>query len=353
VVVVARKPTLRDVSVASGLSTYTVSRALSDGAGVSPAARAAVLKAARDVGYVPNAAAQQLRKNTRSSVAVITASTSNHYYLELMRGIERTLRHSGRTAVVADIAAEGHYSDEFEDATVQHLIQSRTAGVIATLTLGSRNLDLLQDWDIPVVFVDAAPPETARMVPSITTDNAAASLAVGGHLAGHRYRDWLFLAYPARWSTRVPREAGLREAAARHGADLTVLESENDVDSAVAALTRHLDTTGSAPRALVAGNNPLLQGALRVLRGRGLRVPDDVAVIAFDEFPWAPLLDPPLTVLDEHSEQIGVLAAQTLTRVIDAQVEADRAGRPAKPAYLPGDRREVAFDLVVRRSCGC
>lgn len=348
-----RKPTLRDVSVASGLSTYTVSRALSSADGVSPGAREAVLKAAREVGYVPNAAAQQLRKNTRSSVAVITASTSNHYYLELMRGIEATLRRSGRTAVVADIAAEGHYSDEFEDATVQHLIQSRTAGVIATLTLQQRNVDLLHDWDIPVVFVDAAPPEEARSVPSITTDNAAASQAVGDHLAGHGYRDWLLLAYPRRWSTRVPREAGLRAAAQRHGAQLTVVESENDVVSAAAALAAHLDGSGTVPRALVAGNNPLLQAALRVLRTRGLRVPEDVAVIAFDEFPWAPLLDPPLTVLDEHSESIGVLAAETLTRVIDAQVDAERAGESVVPAYLAEDRREVAFDLVVRRSCGC
>jgi len=58
-------------------------------------------------------------------------------------------------------------------------------------------------------------------------------------------------------------------------------------------------------------------------------------------------------VLDEHSESIGVLAAETLTRVIDAQVDAERAGRSVAPAYLPEDRREVAFDLVVRRSCGC
>jgi len=348
---VPRKPTLRDVSVASGLSTYTVSRALSAADGVSPSARDAVLKAAREVGYVPNAAAQQLRKNTRSSVAVITASTSNHYYLDLMRGIEATLRRSGRTAVVADIAAEGHYSDEFEDATVQHLIQARTAGVIATLTLQQRNVDLLHDWDIPVVFVDAAPPEEARSVPSITTDNAAASQAVGDHLAGHGYQDWLLLAYPPRWSTRVPREAGLRAAAERHGARLTVVESENDVDSAAAALAAQLER--SVPRALVAGNNPLLQAAYRVLRARGLDVPEDVAVVAFDEFPWAPLLDPPLTVLDEHSESIGVLAAETLTRVIDAQLDAERAGRSLAPVYHAGDRREVAFDLVVRHSCGC
>jgi LacI family transcriptional regulator len=349
---VTRKPTLRDVSAASGLSTYTVSRALAGAEGVSPASRDAVIAAARSVGYVPNAAASQLRKNTRSTVAVITASTSNHYYLELMRGIERTLRRSGRTSVVTDIAAEGHYSEDLEDATVRNLIQARTAGIISTLTLRQRNLDLLHDWDIPVVFVDAAAPADGPVVPSITTDNLAASGAVGDHLAGHGYVDWLLLAYPARWSTRVPREAGLRAAADRHHARLTVLESENDVESGVRTLRAHL-ADHPWPRALVAGNNPLLQAALLVLREEELRVPDDVAVIAFDEFPWAPLLDPPLTVLDEHSELIGEIAAQTLTRVIDDQVDAERDGRAETPSYRSSDRREVAFDLVVRRSCGC
>lgn len=349
----ARKPTLKDVSLASGLSTFTVSRALSEADGVSPAARAAVLQAARTVGYVPNAAAQQLRKNTRTTITVITASTSNHYYVDLMKGIEATLRSSGRSAVVTDIAAQGHYSESSEDATVQQLIQSRTGGVIATLTLQQRNVDLLQDWDIPVVFVDAAPPEEARLVPSITTDNYAAGRAVGDHLASHGYRDWTFLAYPTRWSTRLPREAGLRSAAEACGAHLSVVETENDADSATAALQAHLADARTQPRALVAGNNPLLQSSMTVLRSRGRRIPEDVALIAFDEFPWAPFLDPPLTVLDEHSETIGVKAAQTLTRIIDAQVDADRAGRPVAPTYRAQDRQEVAFDLVLRRSCGC
>jgi LacI family transcriptional regulator len=215
---VARKPTLRDVSRATGLSIYTVSRALSNGDGVSAASREVVLKAARELGYVPNRAAQELRKNTRSSVAVVTASTSNYYYIDLMKGIQRTLRLSDRTAIVADIAAEGVYTPQLEDATVRDLIQSRTAGVIATLTLAPHNMKLLEDWDIPVVFVDSIPPEAASRVPSITTDNFAASLKVGAHLGEHHgYADWLFMAYPARWSTRAERERGIRAAASKYG----------------------------------------------------------------------------------------------------------------------------------------
>ncbi|MFD0662726.1 LacI family DNA-binding transcriptional regulator [Thermocatellispora tengchongensis] len=281
------------MSRAAGLSVYTVSRALSNGDGVSAASRELVLKVARELGYVPNRAAQELRKNTRSSVAVVTASTSNYYYIDLMKGIQRTLRLSDRTAIVADIAAEGVYTPELEDATIQDLIQSRTAGVIATLTLAPHNMKLLEDWDIPVVFVDSIPHESATRVPSITTDNFSASMKVGAHLGEHGYRDWLFLAYPARWSTRAERERGIRAAALKYGAGIEVIESENDVESAYATLTAYLDTPGRAlPRAVIAGNNPMLHGALRVLHARGVRIPDDVAVVAFDEFAWAALLDP-------------------------------------------------------------
>jgi LacI family transcriptional regulator len=350
----SKKPTLRDLSEVTGLSSYTVSRALSNGSDVSAASRELVLKAARELGYVPNRAAQELRKNTRSSIAVITASTSNYYYLDLMKGIQRVLRGSGRNAVVADIAAEGVYTAEVEDATVQDLIQSRTAGVITTLTLSSQNTKLLESWDIPVVFVDSAPPEDATRVPSILTDNFGASMMAGAHLAEHGYTDWLFLAYPSRWSTRGERERGLREAASKHGAVLEVLESENDFESAFATLSAYLDAPGRPlPRAIIAGNNPMAHGALTVLQQRGIKVPDPVALIAFDEFAWAPLLDPPLTVVDEDSEAIGVAAAQTLTRILDEQLDAERRGMPPVPGYRPEDRREVSADLIVRRSCGC
>jgi LacI family transcriptional regulator len=349
-----KKPTLRDLSEVTGLSSYTVSRALSNGADVSDASRKLVLKAARELGYVPNRAAQELRKKTRSTIAVITASSSNYYYLDLMKGIQRVLRGSNRNAVVADIAAEGVYTAEVEDATVQDLIQSRTAGIITTLTLSTENIKLLESWDIPVVFVDSAPPEDATRVPSILTDNYAASMKAGAHLAQHGHTDWLFLAYPGRWSTRAERERGLQEAALKHGARLRVLETENDAESAHRTLSAYLDAPAQTlPRAIIAGNNPLLHGVLTVLQERGIAVPDQVALIAFDEFAWAPLLDPPLTVVDEDSESIGVLAAQTLTRILDSQIDAERRGMPPVPDYRPEDRREVSADLIVRRSCGC
>ncbi len=343
---------MRDISRATGLSMFTVSRALSGADGVSEESREQVQKVARELAYIPNRAAQELRRASRDSVAVITASTSNSYYLDLMAGIQQALRPSNWTVVIGDVAVDGAYDPHLEDRMVQRLIESRMAGVISTLTLSAENTTLLANWDIPVVFVDSSPPESAPDFPSVTTDNYNASLMVGAHIASLGHKEWLFLVYPAKWSTRFDRERGIRDAAALHGAAVTILESENDSASAYRTLAAHLEGLGHLPDILIVGNNPLLLGALKLLRDRGIVVPDQMALVAYDEFAWSTLIDPPLTVLNERSEEIGRRAAETLARIIDGQSEAEKRGETKAPRYLPDYQQQVPAELVIRRSCG-
>lgn len=347
-----RKSTMRDVSRATGLSMFTVSRALAGADGVSEESRDQVLKAARELGYIPNRAAQELRRASRDTVAVITASTSNSYYLEMMAGIQQALRPSNWTVVVGDVAIDGVYDPGLEDRMVKRLIESRAAGVISTLTLKPENTRLLSAWDIPVVFVDSAPPADAPDFPSVTTDNYSASLLVGAHLASRRFTDWLLLIYPPKWSTRFDRERGLVDSAKDHGATLTVVESENDAESGYRTLADHLDRAGRLPDVLIAGNNPLLLGVMKLAKDRRIAIPDHVALVGYDEFAWSELVDPPLTLLNERSEEIGSKAALTLMEIIEAQAEAERNGGPKAPVYLPRYQQQVAANLVVRRSCG-
>jgi LacI family transcriptional regulator len=348
-----RKMTMRDISQATGLSMFTVSRALNGGEGVAEDTRAQIMKIAREVGYIPNRAAQALRRGTRDTIAVITASSTNSYYLEMLAGIQQALRPSHWTVVVGDVAVDGAYDSDLEDRLVQRLIEARAAGVISTLTLKGENLSLLASWNIPVVFVDSSPPTNARDFPSVTTDNYAASRMVGDHLAQHAYLKWLFLLYPTRWSTRLPREHGLRDAAQRHGATLTVLESDNDPAGAHRALAHHLEKNSQLPDVLIAGNNPILLGAMKLIKERQIRIPQDMALVGYDEFPWSELVDPPLTLLNEHSEQIGRNAAFIMTEIITARDTPERVGGQRAPIYLPRHQRQVTPDLVIRRSCGC
>lgn len=336
-----RKATMRDVSEATGFSMFTVSRALNGGDGVADDSRELILKVARELGYVPNRAAQALRRSSRDSVAVITAHASNSYYLNLMSGIQQMLQPSQWTVVLGDIAVNGTYDRAQEDRMINRLIESRMAGFISTVTLQPESLSLLAKWDIPVVFVDS-PPRGEHNFPSVTTDNYQASLLVGNHLAQHGYKSWLLLIYPDRWTTRFERERGIREAAERCGATLEVVETENDAQSAADTLSRYLDRQTSLPDALIAGNNPILLGSLKQLQRRQIAIPDDMALIAYDEFDWAPLLNPPLTVLNENSEEIGRQSAEMLIQLINPEGKGEI-----------NTQRKVPAELVIRQSCGC
>lgn len=187
----------------------------------------------------------------------------------------------------------------------------------------------------------------------MTTNNHEASLVVGQHLAEHGYKDWLFLVYPSKWSSRFGRESGLREAARLHGANLVVLETANDAVSARQTLAGYLDGGAGLPRVVIAGNNPLLLGAMGLLRERGIRIPGDMAVVAYDEFAWSALTDPPITVLNEQSEEIGRRAAMMLREIIEGQEAAERKGKSPSPVYLPEHRQQVPAKLTLRGSCGC
>lgn len=340
-----RKATMRNVSEATGFSMFTVSRALNGGDGVSEESRELILKVARELGYVPNRAAQALRRSSRDSVAVITAHASNSYYLNLMSGIQQILQPSQWTVVLGDIAVNGTYDRAQEARMINRLIESRMAGIISTVTLQPESLELLAKWEIPVVFVDS-PPQGKHDFPSVTTDNYNASLLVGNHLAQHGYKDWLLLIYPDRWTTRFERERGISDAAHRCGAKLQVLETDNDAVSASDKLGQYFDQREKLPDVLIAGNNPILLGSLKQLQQRGITIPTDIALVSYDEFDWAPLLNPPLTVLNENSEEIGRQAANMLIRLIKKEENAE--GLTAVDT-----QRRVPAELVIRQSCGC
>ena len=345
------KPTMADVSRRSGLSVWTVSQVLNGKPGVSKKSQQAVHDAALDLGYVVNSAARDLKRNRRSGISVITASTENSYYVDLVQGIHAELLGSTHTAMVSDIASEGHYTPSTEDQTIQTVLGMRPAGLITTLPLSAKNLDLLRRWEVYVVFVDSPPPPEADGAASVTTDNVQASSDLGDHLGTHGYRDWVCVMYPSRWPTRAPRLEGLRAAALRHGATLTILDAENDPGSAAAALSEYL-ASGAQPDAVIAGNNPLLQGVMGALSAHSLLAARDVGLVSFDEFAWAPLTTPSMTVIDEDASLIGRRAAALLLELIERRKTAEK---PAvfTDTYLPEDRIVMPAKLTIRESCGC
>ncbi|RQP12228.1 MAG: LacI family transcriptional regulator [Microbacteriaceae bacterium] len=313
----ARRITLKDVSARAGVSTYTVSQALAGKAGVSDETREMVIRTADEMGYVTNVLAANLKGQTSSTVGVMTASGRNQYYSMLVQGIDGVLQQYGLHAVTNDAMRGGVYNAELERESVSALLQQRVALIVATYSLGESSLRAIREWDIPLVFVDSLPPAAAEPCPFVGCDNRLAGELVAEHLAGLGHRNAVFLGFPADWNTRLPREAGFRDAASRLGMSVTTVESENTAEGAYAAMRGHLAEVGSGSfDAIYASNTPLLHGVLRALRDEGLSVPESVSVVGFDEFEWAELLSPSVTVVDQHIEQIGREAGRLIAEIV-------------------------------------
>ena len=309
----SQRPTLRDVGRVVGVSTYTVSQALSGKPGVSDRTRERIVAVAQELGYVPNALAAQLKNRVTRTIGIMTASGRNQYYSMLVQAIDAGLQPAGYHAVTNDAMRHGSYEANLEADSVDALLQQRVAAIITTYSLNEDSVQKIGSWGIPIMFVDSPPPEHAAAAPFIGADNGAGSRKVAEYFSSLGISDTALVAYPASWGTRIPRETGFTEAATKLGISTEIVEAENSADSAFEAVATYLQgRQGHPPQAIYATNTVLLQGTLRALRMHRLSVPDDVSVVGFDEFEWAELLTPAMTVVDQHISQIGELAATTV-----------------------------------------
>ena len=335
------RPTLKQVSERAGVSIFTASRALTDGDGVSQGTRERVRDIARELGYIPNQMARNFRAAASNFVGFLTANSENQFYVGLIAAFQRCIQGQGYNCFVTDAVVDGRYSTEREDLFVSAMLEQRAAGVVLTHVPTEANLDRLMAFGLPLVFVDCVPTVELSGVSTVTTDGRSAAAEVGDLFATQGRRNWLLVAHAADWNTRQAREEGFREAAERAGARLTVIEGKNDVDAAETAVETWVRSDGRAD-AVLCTNEILLNGTRRALAKAGWRVPDDVALVSFDDFPWAEQLVPPATVVAQPTREMGARAAEMMLELLCMR---DNARTAARQEVLP-------TRLVRRGSCG-
>ena len=338
-----QRPTLHDVSAAAKVSIFTVSRALSGGSGVAEATRAHVRSIAAELGYVANQHARNLKNPQSTVVAVMTANIANHYYSVLVSSLESAIESDGYDCVTMDVMLDGDYSRVREDRFVASLMAQRVAAVVVTYTLSDANMAALSSWGLPLIFVDCTVPAGFDQYFSVTSDSFQGSHDMGMHLADHGYKRWAFVGHTGTWSTRQPRQAGFETAAATAGCSVDVIEGLNSSATARQAVSTFLTEMPRSrwPQVFYASNTVLLHGIFEALRQLKITVPDDVAVVAFDDFEWAEMLDPPVTVVDQDIIAIGKAAGGFLLRRLTGEGGETGESLVLKPS------------LRIRQSCGC
>lgn len=296
---------MQDLARAAGTSPSTASRALSGNGYVAADVRARVLAAAERLGYVPDGNARSLRSRTSRAVGVLISDLRNPFYATLAAGIEERLRSAGYHVIVVN--NDGAAEAEVEGART--FLAVRVSAAIVT-PVSDRAVRLLMNDGVPVVQAD-------RMVDGLTcdgvlVDNTRAAEEITAHLVGLGHTRIALLIDETAWTTGAGRLAGYRSALRAAGLPMdpqlqvaTSFHVEAAHAAAGALLDRRPDVT-----ALFAANNLLAEGAFRALRQRGLRVPDDVSLVAFDDVPWMSMVSPGITTVDQHTDDLGRTCAQ-------------------------------------------
>jgi LacI family transcriptional regulator len=329
--------TIRDVSIIAGVSLSTVSHVVNNTRVVSSETRARVLEAIRQTGYTPNSLARSLKIAETSTIGIAVGDLLNPYFNDVIFSLETRARQAGFTILLSD-----HGDDPGREIEALRVLASRRVDgiVLAPAASGNRSaLDYLDRCGIPFVQIDRIADPACDYV---VAQNEAATRELVRHLADIGHARIAMLAGIRGLSTSIERTLGYCAAIGDAGREpdpaliVSGLSRAEPAFEATLALMRH----PSPPTAIVAGNNLMALGAMRALRQLRLRVPDDVALVAFDDFAWADLFSPRLTTLAQPCRQIGEEAMELLLERIRAP------NRPARGLRLPAT-------LQHRDSCGC
>ncbi|MDA3626302.1 LacI family DNA-binding transcriptional regulator [Saccharopolyspora sp. WRP15-2] len=300
--------TISDVATRAGVSTATVSRALNGKSSVDPALAARVLTAAAELGYRPNGPARNLRKQETAVLALIIADVENPFFTAIARGVEDVAHAAGYSVVLCNSDDEPEKEREYIDVA----LQERVAGVLLSPTGHGESAELLGRHTTPVVAVDRPLPNSPS--DTVLVDSRLAAAEAVQHLADQGYRRIACLTGPSGVLTADDRLAGYRDGLRTAGlpeSDELVRRSEFKAAGAKQA-AHSLLTQPDRPDAVLVGNNMMAVGVLETCAELGMRPGRDIGVVAFDDAPWATLLDPPLTVVAQPAYDVGAVAAQLL-----------------------------------------
>jgi LacI family transcriptional regulator len=328
-----KRATVGDVAAHAGVSTATVSRVLNGGA-VAEVTATKVREAITQLEYSPNALTKSVFAGRSTTIGVVIRDLSSPFYLDLIRGVDEVAAANDSLVMFANTSRR---SDR-EVAHVRTMDEQRVRGLIVTTgeTTDGRTRRMAEGGT-PCVIVARTVPDPPPGLHSISLNNAGAGRLMAVHLAGCG-RSSVGVVTAGRRPSQIERTAGLRRALAELGLPLpedavTVAETEQEVGDAVGALLARADGRGDPLDAIVCTTGRLTVAVHSALATRGLGIPDDIAFLTVDDFPWATALG--ITAVAQPSYQMGRRAAELVV---------ERPGEPARLVFEPA--------LIARSSCG-
>ncbi|WCK56450.1 LacI family DNA-binding transcriptional regulator [Aneurinibacillus sp. Ricciae_BoGa-3] len=316
---------MEDVARLANVSTATVSRVLSNNKNVSNKTRKKVLDIINQVEYKPNRLAANLRKNTSETVAVILPDIANPFFAEIVKGFRDEALKSGYYILLCDTGNNTRQEEEFVKLVKERLVDGI---ILATARMAKDEIYKLSQ-EIPVVL--ACEYIDDYEIPTVSIDNISAAREATEYLIEQGHTEIGLITGPLDVILSRDRVKGYRQALLLHDLpfrDFFIQEGDFSVKSGYEIMMKYL-AHEHKPTAIFASSDEMAVGALKACKSKGLRIPDDICIIGFDDIPLCTLVEPELTTVAQPKYEIGSQAMKMLLNIIE------RKGLVQKQMVLP------------------
>jgi LacI family transcriptional regulator len=330
--------TIRDVAREAGVSVATVSRYINKNAPVSTEVAERLQIVLNRMRYVPHAAARNLASRKTRVIGLLLNNLHNDFFVPLLNGVEAVVRKKGYNLIIATYHASSR--DHMQPPIGPH----NTDGLLVFSDgLVDEDLITLHASGFPMVLVHRTPPPQLP-IPSVTVENIDITRQLIDHLINvHGKRRILFLRGPMDQEDSARRETGYRSALQANGIPVDenlILNGDFERSIAYTVMNEFLNQTQQfAFDAVFTGDDDAAIGVLKALHEHGIRIPEDVSVIGFDDLGFASFLNPPLTTVRAPTEKVGQIATERLFGLLEEH---------------PSDEVTILpTEIIFRHSCGC
>ena len=335
------KLTISQIAKMAGVSKSTVSRALNNTGYVAERTKQRIMEIVKKYGFVPDSKAVSLSKRRAFTVALVLPSASGTFYGELIKGVEEIMSKNGYFTLLS-VLDSGSHVEEARERYISVMKQRRVDGaIIFDPAIDTDSVREILDGKVPVVFLLKDLYELG--IDSLLVDNFSGAYAMTEHLIKvHGFKKLAFVKGSSVSEESEERFRGVVKALKNNGIDpenLLVFESDFTVEGGKEIfkdVKKHLEDI----EAVFCGNDEMALGVIDEMKKIGVIPGKDIAVVGFDDDPWAPHIDPPLTTVHQPIYELGKIAAQRILEKIE------------KPPALPA-KIMLSTSVVVRKSCGC
>ena len=308
--------TIKDIAAELGISPSTVSRALKDHPDISEATKKAVKELAEKWDYQPNSIALSLRSQKSNIIGVIVPQLVHHFFSTIISGIEDVAYNAGYNVMIC----QSNEKYEREVADINALVSSRAEGLLVSFSKETENFDhltKLQRKGIPLVFFDRISEDMDTH--SVIVDDFGGSYKATEHLIEIGCKRIAHLAGPDKLLISQNRMDGYQEALIKHKIpfETALVEiCDGGPEEGVIAMNKLLDLP-NPPDGVFANNDLVAIGAMHAIKARGLRIPEDIAVVGYSDWLVASVMEPSLTSVRQPGYEMGKVATEILINQIN------------------------------------